>query len=202
MAIEAGAKTGIVPTDDRTIKYVKERTNRSFNPVKSDDDADYEKIIKVDADSLSPQVACPNSVDNVKPASEVETEVDQVFIGSCTNGRMEDLRTAAKLMRGKKINKGVRMIVSPASQEIYLMALAEGLIETFVKAGGIVTNATCGPCLGGHLGLLTDDEVCLSTSNRNFIGRMGSPKAKVYLASPSTAAASALAGKIVDPTSQ
>ncbi len=202
MAVEAGAKTGIVPADEKTMNYVKDRTDIPFTPVRSDNEANYEKIVEVDVGSLTPQVACPNSVDNVRAASEVHTDIDQVFIGSCTNGRMEDLRTAARILKGKKIKKRVRMIVSPASQEIYSMAMTEGLIKVFVDAGGIVTNATCGPCLGGHLGLLADDEVCLATSNRNFIGRMGSPKAKVYLASPSTAAASALVGKIVDPTTQ
>jgi 3-isopropylmalate/(R)-2-methylmalate dehydratase large subunit len=200
MAVEAGAKTGIVPADHKTIEYVKKRTNEPFVPIKSDDDAIYERILDIDAGSISPQIACPNSVDNVKPVSEVETEINQVFIGSCTNGRMEDLRLAANILKGKKIKPSVRMIVTPASQDIYIRAMKEGLLEIFVNSGGVVTNATCGPCLGGHLGLLSAGEVCLSTSNRNFIGRMGSPESKVYLASPSTAAASALAGKIVDPT--
>jgi 3-isopropylmalate/(R)-2-methylmalate dehydratase large subunit len=203
MAVEAGAKTGIVPADHKTIEYVKKRTNEPFVPIKSDDDDDdaiYERILDIDAGSISPQIACPNSVDNVKPVSEVETEINQVFIGSCTNGRMEDLRLAANILKGKKIKPSVRMIVTPASQDVYIRAMKEGLLEIFVNSGGVVTNATCGPCLGGHLGLLSAGEVCLSTSNRNFIGRMGSPESKVYLASPSTAAASALAVKIVDPT--
>ncbi|KON27361.1 3-isopropylmalate dehydratase [miscellaneous Crenarchaeota group archaeon SMTZ-80] len=202
MTVEAGAKTGIVPADNKTNEYVKERTDRSFTLVKSDTDAVFEKIVNVDSSSIVPQVACPSSVDNVKPASDIETEVNQVFIGSCTNGRMEDLRLAAKILKGKKIKPGVRMIVTPASQDIYTRAMKEGLLEIFVNCGGVVTNATCGPCLGGHLGLLAPGEVCLATSNRNFIGRMGSPKSEVYLASPATAAASALAGKIVDPTLQ
>lgn len=201
MAVEAGAKTGTVEADNKTIQYVKERTDVAFAPVKSDEDASYEKTVEIDVSDLSPQISCPHSVDNVKPASEVEdVEVDQVFLGSCTNGRMEDLRLASKILKGNKIKKGVRMIVSPASQDIYSKALDEGLIEIFVQAGGIVTNATCGPCLGGHLGLLAPGEVCIATSNRNFIGRMGSPESKVYLASPATAATSALTGKIVDPT--
>jgi homoaconitase/3-isopropylmalate dehydratase large subunit len=149
---------------------------------------------------LEPQVAVPHSVDNVKPVSEVEgTEVNQGFIGSCTNGRIEDLRVAAKILKGKKIAKTVRLIVIPASQEIYLNAVEEGLVRTFMEAGATVANPNCGPCLGGHMGIMTDGEACISTSNRNFIGRMGSTKSYVYLASPATVAASAIAGKITDP---
>ena len=203
MAVEAGAKTGIVAADEKIIHYVKERTKKPFTPLRSDRNASYDQTIEIDANELAPQVACPHSVDNVKPASEVgDVEIDQAFIGSCTNGRIEDLRLAAEILKGKKIKKDVRMIVSPASQDIYSKALDEGLIDIFIKVGGIVTNATCGPCLGGHLGLLAPGEVCISTSNRNFIGRMGSPEAKVYLASPATVAASALAGRIVDPTNK
>jgi 3-isopropylmalate/(R)-2-methylmalate dehydratase large subunit len=203
MAVEAGAKTGTVAADEKTMQYVKERTDIQFTPIKSDEDASYNKTVEIEASELTPQVACPHSVDNVKPASEVgNIEVDQVFLGSCTNGRIEDLRLAAKILKGKKIKKGVRMIVSPASQEIYSEALEEGLMDIFIQAGGIVTNATCGPCLGGHLGLLAPGEVCVATSNRNFIGRMGSPESKIYLASPATAAASALEGRIVDPANK
>ncbi len=202
MVVEMGAKTGIVEPDEISIKYVKERTNKPFTILKSDSDAQetYEKTLNIDVTNLEPQVSCPSSVDNVKPVSEVgDVEINQAFLGSCTNGRLEDLRLAASLLEGKRIKEGVRMIVVPASQEIYLKALKEGLLEIFVRAGALVCNPTCGPCLGGHLGLLAPGEVCISSSNRNFIGRMGSPKAYVYLASPATVAASALAGKIVDP---
>ncbi len=203
MAVEAGAKTGTVAADKKTIQYVKDRTDKPLTPIKSDEDASYDKTIEIEVSELTPQVACPHSVDNVKPASEVgKIEVDQIFLGSCTNGRMEDLRLAAKILKGKKIKKGVRMIVSPASQDIYSKALEEGLMDIFIQAGGIVTNATCGPCLGGHLGLLAPGEICIATSNRNFIGRMGSPESKVYLASPATAVASALEGRIVDPATK
>ena len=200
MAVEMGAKTGIIEPDETTLNYVKNRTNKPFKPVKSDPDATYKKVLDVDVTDMEPQVSCPHSVDNVKPISEVdEVEVDQAFIGSCTNGRLEDLRLAARLLEGRKIHKGVRMLVTPASQEVYLQALQKGLIKTFVEAGAYVCNPTCGPCLGGHLGLLASGEVCISSSNRNFIGRMGSPKAYVYLASPATVAASAVTGKIADP---
>ena len=149
---------------------------------------------------MEPQVAVPHSVDNVKPVSEVEdTKVDQAFIGSCTNGRLEDLRSAAQILKGKQIAKGVRAIVIPASQEIYLNAINEGLIKLFMDAGATVGNPNCGPCLGGHMGIMADGEACISTSNRNFIGRMGSTKSFVYLASPATVAASAITGKITDP---
>jgi len=157
--------------------------------------------LEVNVDGLEPQVACPPRVDNVKPVSEVEgVRIDQAFLGSCTNGRLEDLRAAAMILKGKKIDRGVRMIVTPASQEVYLQALREGYLEIFVEAGAIVSNPTCGACFGGHMGLLAPGEVCISTSNRNFVGRMGSPEAEIYLASPVTVATSALAGRIVDPT--
>jgi len=202
MAIEVSAKTGIVEPDETTLNYVKERTKKPFKIFKNDPDAAYENILNLDVTNMEPQVSCPHSVDNVKPASEVsEVNIDQAFIGSCTNGRMEDLRLAANFLKGKKVRNGVRMIVVPASQEIYLQALQEGLLEIFLKAGAIIGNPTCGPCLGGHLGLLAPGEVGISSSNRNFVGRMGSPKAKVYLASPITVAASAITGKITDPRS-
>ena len=152
---------------------------------------------------MEPQVACPSSVDNVKPVSKVgNVKIDQAFIGSCTNGRLEDLQLAAKIMKGKKVADGVRALVIPASQEIYQQADKEGLLQIFTEAGAIVCGSACGPCLGGHIGLLAAGETCVSTSNRNFIGRMGSTQANVYLASPATVAASAIAGKIVDPTKQ
>ena len=200
MAVEMGAKTGIIEPDETTSNYVKSRTKEPFKPVKSDSDATYKKVLDVDVTDLEPQVSCPHSVDNVKPISEVDkVEVDQAFIGSCTNGRLEDLRLAAKLLEGRKVRKGVRLLVTPASQEVYLEALQGRFIKTFLEAGAIVCNPTCGPCLGGHLGLLAPGETCISSSNRNFIGRMGSSKAYVYLASPATVAASAVTGKITDP---
>ena len=200
MAVEMGAKAGIIEPDQKTLDYVKARTDKPFKPVKSDPDATYERVVDVDVSDLEPQVAVPHSVDNVKPVSAVEAvEVDQAFIGSCTNGRLEDLRSAAKILKGKKIARGVRLIVIPASQEIYLDALNEGLIKTFMDAGATVGNPNCGPCLGGHMGILAEGEACISSSNRNFVGRMGSSKSYVYLASPATVAASAITGKITDP---
>lgn len=200
MAVEMGAKTGIIEPDETTSNYVKSRTKEPFKPVESDPDATYKEVLDVDVTDLEPQVSCPHSVDNVKPVSEVDKiEVDQAFIGSCTNGRLEDLRIAAKLLEGRKVRKGVRLIVIPASQEVYSDALQERLIKTFLEAGAIVCNPTCGPCLGGHLGLLAPGETCISSSNRNFVGRMGSPRAYVYLASPATVVASAVTGKITDP---
>jgi len=200
MSVEMGAKAGIIEPDQKTVDYVKARTDKPFKPVKSDLDATYERVVDVDVSDLEPQVAVPHSVDNVKPVSEVEdAEVDQAFIGSCTNGRLEDLQSAAQILKGKKITRGVRLIVIPASQEIYLNALNEGLIKTFMEAGATIGNPNCGPCLGGHMGLMAEDEVCISSSNRNFVGRMGSTKSYVYLASPATVAASAITGKITDP---
>ncbi|MEJ2241139.1 MAG: homoaconitase large subunit [Candidatus Bathyarchaeota archaeon] len=201
MAVEMGAKVGIIEPDKKTLDYVKSRTNKPFNPIKSDQDSFYEKIVDIDVSELEPQVALPHSVDNVKSISEIEDiKIDQGFIGSCTNGRLEDLEAAAQILKGKKIAKGIRLIVIPASQEIYLKALTKGLIKTFMDAGAIIGNPNCGPCLGGHMGILAEGETCISTSNRNFIGRMGSTKSFVYLASPATVASSTLTGKITDPT--
>ncbi|MEM3357001.1 MAG: 3-isopropylmalate dehydratase large subunit, partial [Candidatus Bathyarchaeia archaeon] len=203
MAVEMGAKNGIIEPDETTLNFVKSRTNEDLKPIellRSDPDASYEKVIDLDVKDLGPQVSCPPSVDNVRNVTEVAgVEINQAFIGSCTNGRLEDLRLAAEILKGKKIKNSVRMIVIPASKEIYLQALREGLLEIFIEAGGVVCNPTCGPCLGGHLGVLASGEVCISSSNRNFIGRMGSTEANVYLASPATVAASALTGKITDP---
>lgn len=196
MAIEMGGKTGIVNPDKKTLDYagVKEAYLRS------DPDAAYASNYELDLSSLEPQVSMPHSVDNVKPVSEIEeVEVDQVFIGSCTNGRLEDLEAAASVIRGRKVKDGTRLIVIPASQRIYLEAERKGYIREFIEAGGVVCNPNCGPCLGGHMGILADGEVCVSTSNRNFIGRMGSTSSKVYLVSPETAAATAVEGKITDP---
>ena len=203
MTLEMGAKNGIVEPDETTKRFLEGRTEKTlkpFEPLKSDPDATYEKIIHVDVSGLGSQVACPSSVDNVKPVSELgNVQVDQAFIGSCTNGRIEDLRLAAEILKGKKVKDGVRALVIPASKETYAQALKEGLIEIFTDADALVCGSTCGPCLGGHIGLLAQGETCVSTSNRNFIGRMGSTEANVYLASPATVAASALTGRITDP---
>jgi 3-isopropylmalate/(R)-2-methylmalate dehydratase large subunit len=202
MAVEMGAKNGIIAPDATTSKFLEGRVSQplpAFDALQSDADAAYAKTVEFDVSGLEPQVACPSSVDNVKPASELNAPVDQAFIGSCTNGRIEDLRLAAQILKGKKVKDGVRALVIPASQEVYTQALREGLIEIFIDAGAIVCGSACGPCLGGHIGLLASGETCVSTSNRNFIGRMGSTEAKVYLASPATVAASAVTGRITDP---
>lgn len=202
MAVEFGAKNGIIAPDDVTAEFLKGRISQmpDLNALQSDKDAEYECVEEFDVTNLELQVACPSSVDNVKPVSEVgNVPIDQAFIGSCTNGRLEDLRLAAKVMKGKKVKDGVRALVIPASQEVWKQADAEGLLQIFTEAGAIVCGSACGPCLGGHIGLLAADETCVSSSNRNFIGRMGSTKANVYLASPATVAASAIAGRIVSP---
>jgi len=203
MSVEMGAKNGIVEPDETTKRFLETRVPKGKLAVddwKSDADAKYEKTIEIDVSDLEPQIACPSSVDNVKPISKVgDVAINQAFIGSCTNGRIEDLRVAAQIIKGKKVKTGVRALVIPASQEVYAQALKEGLVEIFTEAGALVCGATCGPCLGGHIGLLASGEVCVSTSNRNFIGRMGSPEANVYLASPAVVAASALTGKLTDP---
>jgi 3-isopropylmalate/(R)-2-methylmalate dehydratase large subunit len=203
MTVEMGAKNGIVEPDEITRKFLEGRTAKAlvpFESLKSDSDASYEKALNIDVTGLEPQIACPSSVDNVKPASELSNvQVEQAFIGSCTNGRIEDLRLAAQVLKGKRVKDSVRTLVIPASQEVYSQALRKGLIEIFTDAGALVCGSTCGPCLGGHIGLLASGEVCVSTSNRNFIGRMGSTEASVYLASPATVAASAITGRITDP---
>jgi 3-isopropylmalate/(R)-2-methylmalate dehydratase large subunit len=203
MTVEMGAKNGIVEPDETTRKFLEGRTTKMLPPFESlisDPDAAYEKTADIDVTDLTPQIAYPSSVDNVKPASEMgNVKVEQAFIGSCTNGRIEDLRVAAEIMKGNMVKDGVRTLVIPASQEVYRQALKEGLIEIFTDAGALVCGSTCGPCLGGHIGLLAPGETCVSTSNRNFIGRMGSKEANVYLASPATVAASAITGKITDP---
>ena len=199
-AMEAGAKAAIVPPDEKTINYLRDRVRGEIDPVYSDGDANYESEMEFDVSDLEPQVACPHTVDNVKPVSEVEgIEIDQAVLGSCTNGRLEDLEIAAKILKGKRIAPGVRMIVIPASREIYLEALKRGYIEIFLRAGATIINPGCGPCLGAHQGVLASGERAISSTNRNFRGRMGSPDSEVYLASPATVAASAIEGKIVDP---
>jgi len=200
MAIEMGGKTGIIEADERTLEYLKGRTEAPLRPVRSDPDAEYSERFTFEVTGLEPRVAIPSSVDNVRAISEVEgREVDQVLIGSCTNGRLEDLEVAARILKGRKVHRGVRLLVTPASREVYLKALRSGVLEVLLRSGAVVTNPTCGACWGGHIGVLAPGEVCLSTSNRNFVGRMGSPEAEVYLASPATAAASAIRGAITDP---
>lgn len=200
MAIEMGGKTGLVEPDKVTDEYLKNRTNKPYTKFTTDSDASSLEVMDIDVSQLEPQVACPNYVDNVKPASECEdVEIDQVFIGSCTNGRLKDLEQAARILKGNKIKKGVRALVIPSSRTIYKQALDEGLMDIFVDAGALVCNPCCGPCLGGHIGLIGDGEVSLSTSNRNFKGRQGSPEGKVYLSSPIVAAESALTGHITAP---
>jgi 3-isopropylmalate/(R)-2-methylmalate dehydratase large subunit len=203
MTVEMGAKNGIVEPDETTRKFLEGRTAKLLAPFESlisDADAAYEKTVDIDVTDLTPQIAYPSSVDNVKPASDMSNvTVEQAFIGSCTNGRIEDLRVAAEILKGKMVKDGVRTLVIPASQEVYRQALNEGLIEIFTDAGALVCGSTCGPCLGGHIGLLAPSETCVSTSNRNFIGRMGSKEASVYLASPATVAASAITGRITNP---
>ncbi|PJI08820.1 MULTISPECIES: 3-isopropylmalate dehydratase large subunit [Clostridium] len=200
MAIEAGAKNGIFPVDEKTTEYMKGRTNRELLSFEADEDAVYSKVIEIDLSTLKPTVAFPHLPENTKTIDEVgEVPVDQVVIGSCTNGRMSDLRVAASILKGKKVKKGIRLIVFPGTQNIYLQAMDEGIVRTFIEAGGVVSTPTCGPCLGGHMGILAEGERAVSTTNRNFVGRMGHPKSEVYLASPAVAAASAIAGKIVSP---
>jgi len=202
MAVEMGAKNGIIEPDEKTREFLNGRVKAmpNFEELKSDKDAVYERTVEFDVSKMEPQVACPSSVDNVKPVSDVgNVPVEQAFIGSCTNGRIEDLRLAAQILKGKRVKDGVRALVIPASQEVYSQALNEGLMEIFTDAGAIVCGSACGPCLGGHIGLLAAGETCVSSSNRNFIGRMGSTQASVFLASPATVAASAITGKITDP---
>jgi len=200
MAIEAGAKVGIFRVDSRVLAYTRPRAQRPYQAYDSDEDAEYEKVIEYDISELEPQVAFSPLPSNTKPISEVgEVPIDQVVIGSCTNGRMEDLEMAALVLKSTKVHPDVRLIVIPGSQEIYLEAMRSGLIETFVRAGAVVSTPTCGPCLGGHMGVLAPGERCISTTNRNFVGRMGSPESEVYLANPAIAAASAILGRIGSP---
>jgi len=200
MAIEAGAKAGIFVVDGKTSAYLKLRAKRNFTVYEPDNDARYERIIEYDVSSLEPQVALPHLPSNTSPVSKVKgIEIDQAVIGSCTNGRLEDLRLAAEVLKGKMINPKVRCIVIPGTQQVYLEALKEGIIELFIQAGAAVSTPTCGPCLGGHMGVLAEGERCISTTNRNFVGRMGSTKSEVYLSNPAVAMASAITGKITSP---
>ncbi len=200
MAIEAGGKVGLFPVDEITKEYMKEREVDVEETLFPDDDAEYEKTITIDVENIDPQVACPHLPENVKPVDEVKNvKIDQVVIGSCTNGRITDLREAASILKGRKVKKGVRLIILPATPGIWKQALKEGLLEIFLDAGAVIGPPTCGPCLGGHMGILASGEVAIATTNRNFKGRMGSLDSFVYLSNPSVAAASAIAGEIIHP---
>jgi len=200
MAIEAGGKAGLFQVDGTTRRYLKGRTRNKYNVYASDADAEYARVIEYDASQIEPQVAFPHLPSNTRPISRVgHVPIDQAVIGSCTNGRLDDLRLAARVLKGRKVDPHVRCIVLPGSQQVYLDSLKEGLIEIFIKAGAAVSTPTCGPCLGGHMGILAAGERCISTTNRNFIGRMGHPKSEVYLANPALAAASAILGRIAEP---
>ncbi|MDP2916508.1 MAG: 3-isopropylmalate dehydratase large subunit [Dehalococcoidia bacterium] len=200
MAVEAGAKTGLFRVDSKTLDYVKPRAKRPYTVYESDKDVQYMRVIEYDVTKMEPQVATPHSPANVKPVSKLgKVEIQQSVIGSCTNGRLEDLQIAAQILKGRKVYRDVRCIIIPGTQEVYLDALKAGLLDIFVRAGAVVSTPTCGPCLGGYMGVLAAGERSVSTTNRNFIGRMGSPKSEVYLANPAVAAASAVAGRIVSP---
>ncbi|MCI6813563.1 MAG: 3-isopropylmalate dehydratase large subunit [Lachnospiraceae bacterium] len=201
MAIEAGAKNGIFPVDDVAIAYMEEHSKRAYTVVEADADAVYEEEYTIDLSSLRPTIAFPHLPENTKTIDEVteDIKVDQVVIGSCTNGRLEDLRTAAKVLKDRHVKKGLRCIIIPATQAIYLQAMKEGLLQIFIEAGAVVSTPTCGPCLGGYMGILAENERCVSTTNRNFVGRMGHITSEIYLASPAVAAASAVSGVISCP---
>ena len=200
MAAEMGAKNGYFEPDNETFRYLEERKKEEYQEVRSDENADYESIIEKDISSLEPQIACPHTVDNVRPVSEVEgIKFHQALLGTCTNGRLEDLRIAASVLKGRKVHNQVRVLVIPASRETYLSSLKEGVIEVLSEAGCVILNPGCGPCLGAHQGILAPGEVALSTANRNFRGRMGSRDSEIYLASPATVAASSIKGEITDP---
>lgn len=201
MAIEAGAKNGIFPVDEKTIAYMKEHSTKEYKIYEADEDAVYDETYTIDLSQLETTVAFPHLPENTKTVKEAgEVKIDQVVIGSCTNGRIDDLRAAAAVLEGRKVAKGMRAIVFPATQAIYLQAIEEGLIQTFIKSGAVVSTPTCGPCLGGHMGILAAGERAVSTTNRNFVGRMGHVESEVYLASPAVAAASAITGKISEPS--
>lgn len=200
MAIEAGGKNGIFPVDEKTIAYMKEHSTKEYKVYEADEDAEYTATYTIDLSSLKPTVSFPHLPENTHTIDEVgDIAIDQVVIGSCTNGRIEDLRAAAEILKGRKVKKGLRCIVIPATQAIYLQAIEEGLVQTFIQAGAVVSTPTCGPCLGGYMGILAAHERCVSTTNRNFVGRMGDVTSEVYLASPYVAAASAVTGKISGP---
>ena len=200
MAIEAGGKNGIFPVDDKTVEYIKEHASREWKADEADEDTEYEAVYEIDLSTLRPTVSFPHLPDNTRTIDNVgDVELDQVVIGSCTNGRISDLRIARDILKGRKVKKGIRCIVIPGTQKIYLQALEEGIVKDLIEAGAVVSTPTCGPCLGGHMGILAKGERALSTTNRNFVGRMGHVESEVYLASPAVAAASAITGKITDP---
>ena len=201
MAIEAGGKNGIFPVDDLAIEYMKEHSTREFKVYEADEDAVYDEEYTIDLSTLRPTIAFPHLPENTKTIDEIKEPVaiDQVVIGSCTNGRLEDMRIAAEVLKGRKVKEGIRCIVIPATQQIYLDAMEAGYIKTFIEAGAVVSTPTCGPCLGGYMGILAEGERCISTTNRNFVGRMGHVKSEIYLASPAVAAASAVTGEISCP---
>ncbi len=200
MAIEAGAKNGIFPVDEKTIEYINDHFTKAYTVYEADEDAEYEKTYVIDLSKIKPTVAFPHLPENTHTIDQIEDiKIDQVVIGSCTNGRIDDLRAAAKVLEGRRVAKGMRAIIFPATQNIYLQAIEEGLITTFINAGAIVSTPTCGPCLGGHMGVLAAGERAVSTTNRNFVGRMGHVESEIYLASPAVAAASAITGKISGP---
>ena len=200
MAVEAGAKNGIFEVDNSTLAYLEHRAQRPYKVSRSDEDAVYAEVKDYDVSTIEPQVAFPHLPSNVRSVNEVEDiSIDQVIIGSCTNGRIEDLRVAAQVLRGNKVSPNVRLIVIPATQEVYRQAMHEGLLEIFLDANGVISTPTCGPCVGGHMGVLAEGERAVSTTNRNFIGRMGHPESEVYLSNPAVAAASAVKGRIAHP---
>lgn len=201
MAIEAGGKAGLIAADEKTEAYLKDKAQRDYTVLNADPDAEYEEVIEIDVSQISPQIAFPSLPENTKGLDEIEEkiEIQQAVIGSCTNGRLEDLRAAAEILKGQKVNENVRCLVFPGTQKIYKQAMNEGLFDIFIDAGVAVSTPTCGPCLGGHMGILAEGEKAISTTNRNFVGRMGSTKSEVYLASPAVAAASAIKGYIAGP---
>ena len=200
MAIEAGGKNGIFPVDEKTIEYISEHSNKEYTVYQADEDAIYDEIIDINLNELRPTVAFPHLPENTKAIDQVgNVQIDQVVIGSCTNGRMEDMRMAAKILKNKTVHPNVRTIIIPATQKIYKQCIQEGLAEIFIDAGAIISTPTCGPCLGGYMGILADGERAVATTNRNFVGRMGHAGSEVYLASPAVAAASAIKGKIANP---
>jgi 3-isopropylmalate/(R)-2-methylmalate dehydratase large subunit len=200
MAVEAGGKNGIFLVDEKTVEYVKSHSMKPYRVFEPDEDTVYDEVYEIDLSNIRPTVALPHLPENAKPIDEVgDIKIDQAVIGSCTNGRMEDLRMAARILKGKRVGKDVRLIIIPGTQSIYLKALEEGLIRTFIQAGAVVSTPTCGPCLGGHMGVLAKGERAVSTTNRNFVGRMGHPESEVYLAGPAVTAASAITGRITDP---
>ena len=200
MAIEAGAKNGIFEVDDKTIEYVKAHSSREPKVYKADPDAQYDETYVIDLSEIKPTVSFPHLPENTHTVDEIDDiKIDQVVIGSCTNGRLEDLQLAAEILKGKKVAKNVRTIIIPATQKIYLEAMEQGLLKIFIEAGAVVSTPTCGPCLGGYMGILAEGERAVATTNRNFVGRMGHVDSEIYLASPAVAAASAIAGKIAEP---